>query len=103
MKLIKELSEMIDEEIEGVAGYATKAIEVKGEYPLVAETLIAISKQEAEHVNKLHDAVSKVISDYRAKNGNPPESMLAVYNYLHEKQITKFAEAKRLQDMYVGR
>lgn len=103
MKLIQNLSENIEEEIEGVKNYAKMAIEVRSEYPLVADTLYTISRQEAEHVNKLHEAVTNVIKDYRQKNGEPPADMLAVYNYLHKQQIEKMADARRYLDMYQGK
>lgn len=103
MKLIRELSECIDDEIKGVKGYAKLATKIKEEHPQIAETLFQISKQEGEHVNKLHDSVAQLISEYRKTNGDPPKEMLAVYDYLHEKHIDQFNEAKRYQDVYSKR
>jgi hypothetical protein len=34
------------------------------------------------------------------KEGEPPATMLAVYEYLHRKHIDKVADIKRYQDMY---
>jgi hypothetical protein len=48
----------------------------------------------------LHNDVVKIIKEYREKNGEPPASMLAVYEYLHNKHIDDFNEAKRYQDEY---
>ena len=103
MKLIQELSEMVDDEIRDVHRYAAKAIEVKEKYPELAETFIALSKSEGDHMNKLHTQVARLIQDYRNKHGEPPGEMMAVYDYLHKKQIESYAEAKRLQDIYSGR
>ena len=103
MKLIKELSEMIEDEIKDVRKYAEKAVALKSEHPAMADVLMNISKQEGEHMNKLHEQVSKLISEYRGKNGEPPADMMAVYDYLHQKQIEEYAEAKRFQDIYLGR
>ena len=36
---------------------------------------------------------------YKIK-GNPPEAMLAIYNYVHERQINKSVAIKLLQEMY---
>lgn len=103
MKLIEYLSERIEEEIEDARQYALKALEVKGERPELAETLYNLSRQETEHVNKLHEQVARIIIDYRNKNGEPPADMMAIYEYLHKKHIEKATEAKRVQDMYNGR
>ena len=103
MKLIKELEEMIDEEIHDVKKYAKMAAEVKDEYPMLAHTLYTISTQEASHQASLHSEVVKIIEEYRAKNGEPPASMMAVYDYLHKKHIEKMAEARRYQEEYQNR
>lgn len=103
MKLIEYLSERIEEEIEDANGYALKALELKGERPELAETLLSISKQECEHMNRLHEQVAKIIIEYRNKNGEPPADMLAIYEYLHKKHIAKYTEVKRVQDMFNGR
>ena len=39
MKLIKYLEDAIEEEIEGVKGYAKKAVELKDEHPNLAQVL----------------------------------------------------------------
>lgn len=103
MRLIKTLSELLDEEIDGIKTYAKLAIDVRDDYPQLAETLFTISKQESEHVNKLHEGVTQVINKYKNTHGEPPKEMLAVYEYLHQKHIDKHAEAKRYQDIYLGK
>ena len=103
MKLIKTLSENIEDEIEDIKKYAKLAIEVREQYPNLAETLYAISKQENEHFNLLHTQVTKIIQDYRLKVGEPPADMMAIYDYLHKKHIEDMADAKRYQDMYLGK
>ena len=100
MKLIEELIELIDDEINDVRKYAKMAAEVKSEHPVLAQTLYTISAQEASHKDALHSEVVKIIEEYRAKNGEPPASMLAVYDYLHKKHIEKMAEARRYQEAY---
>lgn len=49
----------------------------------------------------LHNQVAKLIDTYRKTNGEPPEKMLAVYDYLHEKAINETKEVKILQQMYI--
>ena len=100
MKIIEKISEFIDDEICGVKDYAKMAIELKSDYPMIAETFYDMSKDEAKHMNLLHEMVVKIIAKYREENGEPPADMLAVYDYLHKKQIEKALEVKSLQAMY---
>lgn len=100
MKIIKELEEMISEELEGAEHYAKCAIRYKLEYPMLADVLYEISTQEMRHVNMLHDEVAKLIKVYRDEHGEPPGMMKAVYDYLHEKHIDEAKEVKILQSQY---
>lgn len=100
MKLIKELSEMIEDEIDGAKEYITLALKIRNERPELSKTLFNISNQEMEHMKILHDAVANVIADYREVNGSPPESMQAVYDYLHERHINAAAEVRAMQGMF---
>jgi len=100
MKLIRDLSEMIEDEIDGAREYIELALKIKEERPELARTLYNISTQEMEHMKLLHDSVVGVIADYRRDNGEPPPSMQAVYDYLHEKHIDAAAEVKAMQGMF---
>ena len=100
MKLIEELSEMIEDEIEGAEDYAKKAVELKAEHRKLADTLYELSSEEMGHINRLHTEVVRLIDDYRKEKGEPPAGMMAIYEYLHKKHIDKVAEIKRYQDMY---
>lgn len=100
MKIIKILSEKIEEEISDAKSYVKMALEYKDEYPEMSRTLYSISLQEMEHMNLLHGEVAGLIKRYRDTKGEPPAEMLAVYDYLHKQQIDKAAEVKVLQTMY---
>ena len=100
MKLIERLSDKISEEIDDAKEYAGMALEVRDNYPDLAQTLHELSKEEMDHMARLHTAVAKIIEKYRETKGEPPAPMLAVYDYLHKKQIAKAAEVKNLQSMF---
>ena len=100
MKIIKELSEMIEEELEGAEEYAKCALHYKEEYPMIAKTFYEISLQEMNHVEMLHNDVKDIIEKHRREHGEPPAAMMAVYEYLHEKDIDKAARIKLYQSQY---
>ena len=89
MKIIKCLSEYIEEELHDADKYITKAMMVKSEYPDVAELLYQLSLEEMTHMNRLHSEVEKIIAAYRRQTGDPPVEMQAVYDYVHQKNIEK--------------
>jgi Mn-containing catalase len=100
MKLIKELTERIEEEIDGAEEYVKEAIKLKHEHPSLAKTLYDISNQEMSHIDMLHAEVVKLIEEHRRTHGEPPAPMMAVYQYLHERHIDKVNTIKFLQAEY---
>lgn len=102
MKLIEKLSAMVDEEIEDATKYAKFAVKYKDDHPALAKTFYDLSGEEMRHMTMLHAEVEAVIQKYRQKHGEPPEGMKSLYNYLHEKQIERASDVRRLQDMYRG-
>ena len=100
MKLIKELTERIEEEIDGAEEYIKEAIKLKHEHPSLAKTLYDISNQEMSHIDMLHAEVVKLIEEHRRMHGEPPAPMMAVYQYLHERHIDKANNIRMLQNEY---
>lgn len=100
MKIIRELSDMIEDEIDGALDYARKATELKEQHKKLADTLYELSTEEVSHISRLHDEVVRLIDKYKSEKGEPPADMMAIYDYLHKKHIAKVAEIKRYQEMY---
>jgi Mn-containing catalase len=101
MKIIKCLSELIEDEIKDAEKYAKKALEYKTTYRRTADLFFQLSTEEYKHMNMLHSEVAQVIDEYRRTSGEPPADMIAVYDYLHQRQIERAAEVKALQNMYL--
>ena len=102
MKIIKRISDMIADELEGAEEYAKCAIKYKDDHPTLAKTFYDISTDEMRHVSLLHDEIVKLIETYRKEHGEPPAAMMAVYDYLHEKQIEEANEVRGYQAQYRG-
>lgn len=100
MKLIRDLEEMIEDEVHDVKKYAKMAVELKDEHPQLAQVLYTISTQEESHQQMLHNEVVKIIENHRKMHGEPPAAMMAVYEYIHKKHVDKLADAKRYQELY---
>ena len=95
MRLIKKMSEMIEEELEDAEEYAKCALRHKEDDPVLSRTFHEMSEQELHHAEMLHTEVVRIIAEHRKAHGEPPAAMLAVWEYLHERHIEK-ANAVRM-------
>lgn len=102
MKIIKTITEMINEELEGAEEYAKQANKYKDERPALAKIFYDMSADEMKHIDALHDEVVDIITAYRKEKGEPPAEMQAVYDWEHEKQIEKANKVKMYQTQYRG-
>ena len=100
MRIIKCLSEKIEEELHDASEYVELAMKWKDEYPDVADLFYTLSGEEMGHMEKLHEAVQDLIEEHREKHGEPPKEMLVLYDYLHEKHKETATQIKVKQGMY---
>ena len=100
MKIIEKLSERIEEELEDSEAYIKMAMEYKESFPQVSKTFYELSVEEMRHMEMLHIEVTEIIKKYREEHGEPPPAMMAVYEYLHEKDIDKAAKIKLYQNQF---
>jgi rubrerythrin len=102
MKIIKQLSEMIEDELEGAEEYIECALKHKDDNPTLAKVFYDISMQEMTHVDMLHGEVVKLIQQHQKEQGDPPPAMMAVYEYMHERQIKWANKIKTYQMQFRG-
>lgn len=98
MRLIKHLSEQIEDEVCGAIDYAKDALEYKFSRPQLAELYYKLANVEMTHVNELHEAVVKIVEEAKNKNVKVPSFMLEKWEEEHREMIDKMAEAK----IYIG-
>lgn len=100
MKIIKCLSELIEDELSDSSKYIDLAMKWKPDEPDTAELFYELSVEEMGHMERLHQEVSELIEDYRKQHGEPPKDMMVLYDYLHEKHIGHATQIKVKQGMY---
>ena len=100
MEIIKTLAELIEEELNDADAYIELAMQWDDEQPETAALFAELSTEELGHVDKLHTEVTRLISNYRQKTGEPPKDMMTLYNYLHDKHMAKAMTIKVKQGMF---
>lgn len=100
MKVIMMLSDRIEEEIADAKWYARHALKLKSKYRSLADTMYQLSLEEVRHAQMLHGEATTIINEYRSANGDPPELMMQLYDYVHDRMIASMNEAQTLQQMY---
>ena len=100
MKIIKCLSEKIEDELQDASDYIDLAMKWKSEEPDTADLFYELSVEEMGHMQKLHDEVKELIEEYRKEHGESPKDMMVLYEYLHEKHTGTATQIKIKQAMY---
>ena len=100
MKIIKCLSQQIEDELADADKYIDLAVKWKSEEPDTADLFYELSLEEMGHMEKLHNEVEELIEEYRKENGEPPKDMMVLYEYLHEMHMKTATQIKVKQGMY---
>ena len=97
MEVIRKLTEKIDDELEDAQKYIKCAYKNVESYPQLADLYYKLSLEEMNHATMLHDAVVRIINDYK-KDHEVPQAMQVLYEYLHERQIAWADKIKAKQE-----
>ena len=100
MKIIKCLSELIEEELEDANKYIDLAMKWRQDEPDTADLFYELSTEEMGHMEKLHEEATELIEEYRKEHGEPPKEMMVLYEYLHEKHIKTATNIRVKQGIY---
>lgn len=100
MKIIKCLCEDIEATLDAAEHDIKEAMRYKEEYPVASKAFYAKSMALMDTIKLQHDAVVALIEGVRKEKGEPPAPMMAIYDYMHERQINKSAAIRALQEMY---
>ena len=100
MKIIKCLSEEIEKTLDEAEDNIKKAIMYKEEYPVASRAFYNKATVLMDSIKLQHDAAVALIEGYKKEHGEPPAGMMAIYDYMHERHISKSAAVKVLQELY---
>lgn len=100
MKIIKVMSEDIERELDLAEDCIKNAVQYKSEFPDVARAYDNLCTTHLNSIKVLHDQVVSIINKYKNEKGEPPAPMMAIYEYLHERQINKTVGVRNLQEIF---
>ena len=101
MHKIKELCELIHEEVEGAEHYMDLALRYKQDDRGMADTFADLSGQEAGHAEKLGSLVSTQVSRIKqAGDGTALANAQCIWTWEHEKMMDHLAKVKLKQELY---
>lgn len=99
MRIIKELSKRIKEELHDAQWYAKAALEHKDDQSDVADAYHHLAKEEISHASLLHEKVVALIRKASTER-EPPPVMRELWAWQHEEIVEEEVEVKRLLEMY---
>jgi hypothetical protein len=100
MKIIKDIVSKMNDTLEEIDYYASKAHHIRTEHKALADTYIKIAEMHIDIYGMLHDRVIKIIEEQKAKGVQVPHEMMAIWEYEHENLVKEFAKAKFMIEEY---
>jgi hypothetical protein len=100
MKILVNLIEKANDTMEEVEWYIQKAFHLRATHKELADVYAKIADEHIGIYKMLHDKMVELIEEEKRKGNSPPQEMLAIWNYEHEKLIKEFAESKFLVEDY---
>ena len=100
MKVIKQIVEDIEDELEGAEHYAKLATQYRDTDKQLADNYARMAQTELGHVNDLHDQVKRIVKEQNENGIETPESMQSVWTWEHNKMIDTSVRIKTLIDVY---
>lgn len=100
MIVIEKISKRIEGLIKEAECDAKSALEFKKDQPALAEAYYKMATERMADILSLHTIVASMIDTYRKENGEPPQSMLILYNILHKAHIEDMAAVKGILALY---
>ena len=100
MELIMKMVDQACDELDGAKAYIKCAMKYKTEYPDISQGYYEMSLTEMEHMNKLHDMITRAINHMKAKGEEVNEKMMTIYEYEHDKMMEKATKVRVMQEMY---
>ena len=97
MIIIRNICHDIKEKIHDSDKDIRKAIELKYEYPILANDYYEFSVERMQEALDLHSKVVKIIEEYRKQEGEPNETMRNLWEFEHKIIIEQSEDVKILQ------
>lgn len=98
MKIIADLVDTIEEELEGAKDYSEKYLELKAENNPFASKFKGLADDELRHAMVIHEyAASKI--DELSRVYTPPVEMQETWDKAHKKYIEKVAWIRQILSM----
>ena len=100
MDEIKDLFELVDDELQDAMKYAKKAMDKKATCPADAELYYSLSLEEIKHKQSLHNRAVNKMHDFIEKHPEKEDIVKEVFDALNERTVDWENSIRVYQAMY---